>query len=62
MFLFLQSPHTRCNSEQAPFELLHGESHIVETIGKFRFRLSPESFFQVNTPAAEVLYAKVSND
>jgi len=59
--LYYQScPHTRCTSEQAPFQLLHGEPHIYERIGDYKFRISPESFFQVNTEAATVLYDTVS--
>jgi len=59
--LYYQScPHTRCTSEQSPFHLLHGQPHIYERIGDYNFRISPESFFQVNTEAATVLYDTVS--
>ena len=54
------SPHTRCTSEQAPFHLLHGDPHIYEQIGDYSFRISPESFFQVNTEGARVMYDTVS--
>lgn len=37
-------------------ELLVGRTHITDTIHGLRFRISPESFFQVNTLAAEQLY------
>ncbi len=37
-------------------EVLHGPGYIHERIGAFRFRISPESFFQTNTEGAEVLY------
>lgn len=37
-------------------ELVCGQTHITDTIHGLVFRISPESFFQVNTPAAEVLY------
>lgn len=56
----LFSPHTRCTAEQSPFVLLHGQSHIYEQIGQYSFRVSPESFFQVNTDAARVLYETVA--
>jgi 23S rRNA (uracil1939-C5)-methyltransferase len=35
---------------------LWGAREIEETIGRFRFTVSPGAFLQVNTPAAEVLY------
>merc|ERR1712136_16431 len=55
--LYYQScPHTRCTAEQSPFHLVHGEPHIYERLGNYNFRISPESFFQVNTAAATVLY------
>lgn len=39
-----------------PLELLHGQSYIVEELNGLKFRISPESFFQINTAASEVLY------
>ncbi len=35
---------------------LWGAREIEETLGRFRFTVSPGAFLQVNTPAAEVLY------
>ncbi|OGS42415.1 MAG: 23S rRNA (uracil-5-)-methyltransferase RumA, partial [Elusimicrobia bacterium RIFOXYD12_FULL_66_9] len=35
---------------------LWGAREIEETIGRFRFAVSPGAFLQVNTPSAEVLY------
>lgn len=51
--------HSRCTHDQAPFELLHGQPHLEETLGDLRFRISPESFFQVNSPVATYLYDAV---
>lgn len=42
------------NAEKLPFTLL--ENHITETIGDNTYRISPRSFFQINTDQAEVLY------
>lgn len=39
-----------------PLELLHGTEYIVEEVKGLKFRISPESFFQVNTAASELLY------
>lgn len=36
--------------------LLYGQAYLTDCIGKFKFRISPLSFFQVNTKQAEVLY------
>jgi len=42
-----------------PDELLWGQSFLTETLCGLKFRVSPNAFFQVNTPAAEVLYGIV---
>ncbi|XP_041781994.1 tRNA (uracil-5-)-methyltransferase homolog A isoform X1 [Anopheles merus] len=39
-----------------PIEHLYGDTHIEDTILGLTFRISPAAFFQINTPAAEVLY------
>ncbi|KAG7251537.1 LOW QUALITY PROTEIN: hypothetical protein CRUP_004447 [Coryphaenoides rupestris] len=45
--------------EDMPCELVAGEGHILEELLGLKFRVSPHSFFQVNTGAAEVLYSTV---
>ena len=40
--------------------VLRGEPWIEERLGELRFRLSPTSFFQTNTPGAVVLYDVVA--
>ncbi|KAK7901374.1 hypothetical protein WMY93_018143 [Mugilogobius chulae] len=58
--LFLQeSTMTRCSHEESPYQLLHGVPYIYEEVLGFKFRISPEAFFQVNQAAAEVLYRTV---
>jgi len=39
--------------------LLDGKEVLVDTLGEFQFRISPNSFFQVNTSQTEKLYEKV---
>lgn len=41
-------------------KLIHiaGKTYIEETLNSFKFRVFPESFFQPNTRAAEILYRK----
>jgi 23S rRNA (uracil1939-C5)-methyltransferase len=38
--------------------LLYGSETITDTIGKYKFNISPHSFFQVNPVQTEVLYRK----
>ena len=38
--------------------LLYGSETIADTIGRYKFMISPHSFFQVNPVQTEVLYAK----
>ena len=38
---------------------IYGEKYIIDKIGDYKFIISPESFFQVNTKMAEKLYNKV---
>jgi len=38
--------------------LLYGSETITDTIGKYKFNISPHSFFQVNPLQTEVLYRK----
>ncbi|XP_071390402.1 tRNA (uracil-5-)-methyltransferase homolog A isoform X2 [Centroberyx affinis] len=47
------------NPEDLPCELVAGEGYIHEELLGLKFRISPHSFFQVNTGAAEVLYSAV---
>ena len=37
----------------------HGKGYVLETLGDFRFKIGPKSFFQTNTRQAERLYSVV---
>lgn len=41
---------------------IYGNDYITETIGKYKYYISPKSFFQVNTIQAEVLYNTLKNN
>ena len=41
------------------FKLLRGKTSIEDTIGSYKFKISPASFFQVNVSQAQVLYGKI---
>ncbi|XP_020795300.2 tRNA (uracil-5-)-methyltransferase homolog B [Boleophthalmus pectinirostris] len=56
---FQESTMTRCSHEASPYQLLHGVPYIYEEILGFKFRISPDAFFQVNQAAADVLYRTV---
>lgn len=57
---FQESTMTRCSHEESPYQLLYGEPHIYEEVLGFKFRISADSFFQVNRGAAEALYTTVA--
>lgn len=48
--------------QKAEPQFVSGETHIYEqlTSDSLRFRISPLSFFQINTDAAELLYSKIA--
>ncbi|KAL2911543.1 Trehalose-6-P synthase/phosphatase complex synthase subunit [Polyrhizophydium stewartii] len=46
---------------EQPFELLKGDGYVHEKLLGHNFRISPNSFFQVNTKATERLYTKVKD-
>lgn len=57
---FQETTMTRCSHEQSQYQLLYGQTHIYEEVLGFKFRISPDSFFQVNREAAEALYKTVA--
>ncbi|KAK1892637.1 tRNA (uracil-5-)-methyltransferase like A [Dissostichus eleginoides] len=59
LYFIREGQRTSPNLEGLPCELVSGESSIHEEMLGLKFRISPHSFFQVNTGAAEVLYSAV---
>jgi tRNA (uracil-5-)-methyltransferase len=45
-------------TDKGETEVLTGDGYVYEEILGCRFRISNSAFFQVNTPATELLYAK----
>ncbi|KAL5033483.1 hypothetical protein BDV3_000459 [Batrachochytrium dendrobatidis] len=43
------------------FEILQGSSTVTEKLFDYTFKISSDSFFQINTPATEVLYSIVKD-
>ncbi|OHW62042.1 23S rRNA (uracil-C(5))-methyltransferase RlmCD [Andreesenia angusta] len=39
--------------------VVYGEGYIYDYVGEHKFKISPETFFQVNTDGMELLYSKV---
>ncbi|CAI6367542.1 unnamed protein product [Macrosiphum euphorbiae] len=56
--LYFQKAKKRAAGEgnSFPLELLHGQGYIVEEVKGLKLRISPESFFQINTAASEILF------
>uniref|UniRef100_A0A671YMP0 tRNA (uracil(54)-C(5))-methyltransferase n=1 Tax=Sparus aurata TaxID=8175 RepID=A0A671YMP0_SPAAU len=59
LYFVREGQRTSPNLEDLPCELVAGEGSIHEELLGLKFRVSPHSFFQVNTGAAEVLYSAV---
>ncbi|TKS77953.1 tRNA (uracil-5-)-methyltransferase -like protein A [Collichthys lucidus] len=59
LYFVREGQRTSPNPEDLPCELVAGEGSIHEELLGLKFRISPHSFFQVNTGAAEVLYSAV---
>ncbi|KAE8634801.1 hypothetical protein XENTR_v10002442 [Xenopus tropicalis] len=57
LVLCRKSPHL----EDLPVEHIAGDQYIYEDLLGLTFRISPHAFFQVNTPAAEVLYSAIAD-
>ncbi|KAG8231823.1 hypothetical protein J437_LFUL012317 [Ladona fulva] len=57
--LYFQAVGKRESGKEPPMEHLLGATHITEELLGLKFRISPEAFFQVNTPGAGVLYSSV---
>ncbi|XP_048743188.1 tRNA (uracil-5-)-methyltransferase homolog A-like [Ostrea edulis] len=43
-----------------PYRHVMGKTNIEETLLGMKFEISPDAFFQVNTPGAEVLYQQIA--
>lgn len=59
LYFVREGQRTSPNIEDLPCELVAGDGCIYEELLGLKFRISPHSFFQVNTGAAEVLYSTV---
>lgn len=59
LYFVREGQRTSPNPEDLPCELVAGDGCIHEELLGLKFRISPHSFFQVNTGAAEVLYSAV---
>ncbi|KAH6934317.1 hypothetical protein HPB50_022909 [Hyalomma asiaticum] len=55
-FHFQRFDKKRSDEEQPEYEHVFGTEDIEECLLGLTFQVSPDAFFQVNTPAAEVLY------
>ena len=61
LYLHLAAARKEAGQTEAAPCLLSGSASIQETLLDRQFSISPQAFFQVNTPAAEVLYKLAGN-
>uniref|UniRef100_T2M9Y8 tRNA (uracil(54)-C(5))-methyltransferase n=1 Tax=Hydra vulgaris TaxID=6087 RepID=T2M9Y8_HYDVU len=54
------SSSSQKNNNIDTFKLIYGSEHITESLLGLNFRISVDAFFQVNKPAAEILYKTIS--
>ncbi len=47
-------------SDNHKYRTIYGNDYIHELIGKYKYVISPDAFFQVNTKQAEKLYTKIN--
>ncbi|XP_026066690.1 tRNA (uracil-5-)-methyltransferase homolog A-like [Carassius auratus] len=59
LYFVRMGQRTSAGTDDLPCEHVTGEEWIHEELLGLKFRISPHSFFQTNTPAAEVLYSTV---
>ncbi|XP_051960093.1 tRNA (uracil-5-)-methyltransferase homolog A [Xyrauchen texanus] len=59
LYFVRMGQRTSAGTEDLPCEHVSGDECIHEELLGLKFRISPHSFFQTNTPAAEVLYSAV---
>ena len=57
LYLHLQPARKEAGQAEAAPSLLAGSASIQERLLGRQFSVSPQAFFQVNTPAAEILYS-----
>ncbi|XP_059406947.1 tRNA (uracil-5-)-methyltransferase homolog A-like [Carassius carassius] len=59
LYFVRMGQRTSAGTDDLPCEHVTGEEWIHQELLGLKFRISPHSFFQTNTPAAEVLYSTV---
>lgn len=56
---FQPCPNNMCRHKDVPFELLHGDPTLIESINGYKFAVSPESYLTPNTKGAENLLTAI---
>lgn len=54
--LWIVNPKMNSSYTELPYHVFKGKNYITEQLGKYRYRISPTSFFQTNPSQAEKMY------
>lgn len=56
----IKDPPKKAVRHEGKTRLIYGEKHLFDTLCSLKFRISPDAFYQINPPQAELVYEKAA--